>query len=140
MAKNKVSRLTKERSRLTKEEWREYTKTVWSIANVASSDHPAVFPTQIPHRLVKLFSFFGDTVLDPFAGMGSTGIAAANLNRKAVCVDQNERFQLALIHVEERREEFGVSLFVQVIAASHIEGIQASGEHDIHVLFENRRI
>ena len=58
----------KEASRLTKEEWREYTKTVWSIANTSDPDHPAVFPPEIPHRLIKMFSFVGDRVLDPFAG------------------------------------------------------------------------
>ena len=46
----------KERSKLTKEEWREYTKTVWHIANTTHQEHPAVFPVEIPSRLVKLFS------------------------------------------------------------------------------------
>lgn len=82
----------KKKSRLTKEEWREYTKTVWSIANTSSPDHPAVFPLEIPHRLIKLFSFYGETVLDPFGGTGSTAIAAARLGRKSICVDQNPAY------------------------------------------------
>ena len=72
------SKTVKLRSAVTKEEWREYTKTVWHIANVSDADHPAVFPIEIPHRLVKLFSFWGETVLDPFAGTGSTALAALN--------------------------------------------------------------
>uniref|UniRef100_UPI0013DE0AF0 DNA methyltransferase n=1 Tax=Bacillus sp. STP3 TaxID=2338393 RepID=UPI0013DE0AF0 len=44
------------------------TKTVWSIANVSHEIHPATFPTEIPKRLTKLFSFWGETVLDPFGG------------------------------------------------------------------------
>lgn len=80
----------KEKSRLTKEEWREYTKTVWSIANTRHKEHPAVFPVEIPHRLVKLFSFHGETVLDPFAGTGTTAKAAIPLGRRAICVDQSE--------------------------------------------------
>ena len=87
-----MSKEIKEKSRLTKEEWREYTKTVWSIANKAHPDHPAVFPEEIPHRLTKLFSFYGETVLDPFAGTGSTARAAIPLGRKAVCVEQNPRY------------------------------------------------
>ena len=63
-------------SALTKEEWREYTKTVWSIANVSHDLHPATFPTEIPKRLTKLFSFWGETLLDPFGGVGSTAVAA----------------------------------------------------------------
>ena len=82
----------KERSKVTKDEWREYTKTVWHIANTSHDEHPAVFPAEIPHRLTKLFSFYGDTVLDPFAGVGSTAKAAIPLGRRAVCVDQNKRY------------------------------------------------
>jgi len=46
----------KAKSILTKEEWREYTKTVWQIANTSHSKHPSVFPEEIPHRLIKLFT------------------------------------------------------------------------------------
>jgi site-specific DNA-methyltransferase (adenine-specific) len=83
---------SKELSKVTKEEWREYTKTVWHIANTSHDEHPAVFPVEIPHRLTKLFSFYGETVLDPFAGTGSTAKAAIPLGRRALCVDQNERY------------------------------------------------
>lgn len=82
----------KANSRLTKEEWREYTKTVWHIANTADPDHPAVFPPEIPRRLIKLFSFYGETVLDPFAGVGTTAKVAAELGRRTVCIDQNEQY------------------------------------------------
>ncbi len=82
----------KEKSRVTKEEWREYTKTVWTIANGRRDDHPAPFPDEIPHRLVKLFSFYGETILDPFAGSGTTARAAIPLGRRAVCVDQNGNY------------------------------------------------
>lgn len=77
---------------MTKEEWREYTKTVWHIANTTHAEHPAVFPVEIPHRLIKLFSWHGETVLDPFAGVGTTAEAAVPLGRKALCVDQNGKY------------------------------------------------
>lgn len=79
----------KEQSKLTKEEWREYTKTVWQIANTSDPNHPAVFPVEIPRRLIKLFSFHGETVLDPFGGTGTTAVAAIELGRHGVCVEQN---------------------------------------------------
>lgn len=82
----------KEASRLSKEEWREYTKTVWSIANTSDPDHPAVFPPEIPHRLIKMFSFVGDRVLDPFAGTGTTAHEALALDRGAIAVEQNAEF------------------------------------------------
>ena len=83
---------TKERSKLTKEEWREYTKTVWHIANTTHEEHPAVFPVEIPNRLIKLFSLYGEAVLDPFAGVGNTAKAAIPLGRKAICVDENRNY------------------------------------------------
>ena len=79
----------KEKSRLTKEEWREYTKTVWTIANTKREDHPAVFPEEIPFRLARMFSFVGETILDPFAGTGTTARAIIPIGRNAICVDQN---------------------------------------------------
>lgn len=89
---NKRDQTNKEKSRLTKDEWREYTKTVWQIANTTHASHPAVFPEEIPRRLVKLFTFYGETVLDPFAGTGTTAAAAIPLGRKAVCVEQRKSY------------------------------------------------
>lgn len=82
----------KERSKLSKEEWREYTKTVWHIANVSKPDHPAVFPEEIPKRLMKLFTFVDEMVLDPFAGSGTTAYAAIRHERNALMVDQNPEY------------------------------------------------
>ncbi len=91
MKKNPTA-ANKEKSKVTKEEWREYTKTVWHIANTSHKDHPAVFPPEIPKRLTKLFTFYGETVLDPFAGTGTTAAAAIPLGRKVICVDQNAEY------------------------------------------------
>lgn len=88
----KPSAEVKALSAITKEEWREYTKTVWSIANVSHEIHPATFPIEIPKRLTKLFSFWGETVLDPFGGVGSTAVAAIREGRRAICIDQNGDF------------------------------------------------
>jgi DNA modification methylase len=82
----------KAKSLLTKEEWREYTKSVWQIANTSHREHPSVFPEEIPHRLIKLFTFWGDTVLDPFAGVGTTAKAGITIGRKVVCVDENPAY------------------------------------------------
>jgi DNA modification methylase len=87
-----ISRESKLKSQLSKEEWKEYTKTVWSIANVGHEDHPAVFPREIQHRLIKLFSFWGETILDPFGGVGTTAATALELGRSAISIDQNEKF------------------------------------------------
>jgi site-specific DNA-methyltransferase (adenine-specific) len=85
-----VTREQRDASAITKEEWREFTKTVWSIANTSDPEHPAVFPPEIPRRLIKMFSFVGEAVLDPFGGTGTTGRVAAELERHGVCVDQSD--------------------------------------------------
>ena len=90
--KTPISKDIKEKSRVTKEEWREYTKSVWSIPNVSHKTHPAMFPTEIPHRLTKLFSFWGETILDPFCGIGTTGEACLQIGRKFIGVDTNKDF------------------------------------------------
>lgn len=87
-----ITATIKEKSKLTKDEWREYTKTVWHIANTTHADHPAVFPVEIPKRLIKLFTFHGEMVLDPFAGSGTTAQAAVPLGRQVICVDQSKRY------------------------------------------------
>ena len=90
--RHQANQAIKEKSRLSKEEWREYTKTVWVIANTRREDHPAIFPDEIPRRLIKLFSFSDELVLDPFAGVGTTARVALRLGRRAVCVDQNANY------------------------------------------------
>lgn len=97
-----VTRQQKDASAITKEEWREYTKTVWSIANTSDPEHPAVFPPEIPRRLIKMFSFVGETVLDPFGGTGTTGRVAAELDRLGVCVDQSDAYFQRMIREKTR--------------------------------------
>lgn len=87
-----VTREQRDASAVTKDEWREYTKTVWSIANISDPEHPAVFPPEIPRRLIKMFSFVGETVLDPFGGTGTTGRVAAELERRGICIDQSDAY------------------------------------------------
>ena len=94
-----VTREQRDASAITKDEWREYTKTVWSIANISDSGHPAVFPPELPRRLVKMFSFVDETVIDPFGGTGTTGRVAAELGRRGICIDQND------VYVERMRQE-----------------------------------
>jgi len=83
----KRSNEIKEASILTEQEWVEYTKQVWDIpipnrGDIAYGYHPAIMPKEIAKRLISLFSFVGDVVLDPFMGSGTTAQAAVELNRK----------------------------------------------------------
>jgi DNA modification methylase len=82
----------KEKSKLTKEEWKDFTKSVWQIANTSHPDHPAVFPEEIPRRLIKLFSMVGDVICDPFVGTGTTGCVALKLGRHFVGTDSSKAY------------------------------------------------
>lgn len=88
----KVNKAVKEESKLTKTEWMEYTRGVWFIEPDRKAKHPAVFPIEIPMRLIKMYSFVGDWVYDPFAGTATTLITAFLLKRKAIGVEINEKF------------------------------------------------
>lgn len=102
-----VSKEQKEASVVTKEEWREYTKTVWSIANMSDPLHPAVFPPELPRRLIKLFSFVNEIVVDPFGGSGTTGLVAAELGRIGKCIDQSATYVDRMLHEKELLGEAG---------------------------------
>ena len=89
---NVISSEIKESSKLTSEEWKEWTKTVWNIANISDNMHPAVFPQEIPYRLIRMFSFKGETVLDPFSGMATTGKVAIKNNRAYIGFETNQNY------------------------------------------------
>ena len=88
----KVSMEIKDRSKLTKEEWNQYFTGHWNFPGEKQDKHLAMFPEELPRRLIKMFSFIGDTVLDPFIGSGTTSLAAKSLNRNTIGYEINEEF------------------------------------------------
>lgn len=88
----KVSRELKEKSKLTTKEWNEYFSGHWYFPGERQDKHLAMFPEELPKRLIKMFSFVGDTVLDPFLGSGTTCLAAKNLDRNSVGYEINKDF------------------------------------------------
>lgn len=87
-----VEKSIKEKSKLTHQEWRGWaTNSIWEMqpAKAKSIGHPAPFPDELPKRLIKLYSFYGDTVLDPFVGSGTTARVADELGRNGIGYDVN---------------------------------------------------
>ncbi len=74
-------------SRLTKQEHQAWFQQVWTLNGASTRDHPAPYPEELARRLVRMFSFTGDTVLDPFMGLGTTLLAAARCGRNSIGVE-----------------------------------------------------
>ncbi|MCA1902474.1 MAG: site-specific DNA-methyltransferase [Candidatus Hydrogenedens sp.] len=87
-----VPKELKEKSKLSKEEWNEYFSGHWNFNGEKQTEHLAMFPEELPKRLIKMFSFIGDTVLDPFLGSGTTTLAAKHLYRNSVGYEINKDF------------------------------------------------
>ena len=88
----KPTQLQKEQSSMTKEEWGQYFTSHWYFNGAKQMEHIAMFPEELPNRLIKMFSFAGETVFDPFAGSGTTSLAAKNLGRNSIGYEINKEF------------------------------------------------
>ncbi|MCX5888722.1 MAG: site-specific DNA-methyltransferase [Deltaproteobacteria bacterium] len=88
----KVSKEVKEASKLTKEEWKEYFYGHWYFGGAKQLGHEAMFPDELPRRVIRMFTFQGDTVLDPFLGSGTTIKMALELGRNGVGYEINADF------------------------------------------------
>jgi modification methylase len=81
---------------ITRDDFLEWTKSVWTFPAVPAKKigHPAPFPEELPHRLIQLFSFVGDVVLDPFAGSGTTCLVARKAGRSYVGYEVSQEYIL----------------------------------------------
>jgi len=113
----KVLKEVKEASKLSKEEWKEYFSGHWHFGGAKQVGHEAMFPEELPLRLIRMFTFQGDTVLDPFLGSGTTVKMAIELSRNAIGYEINEGF-LSLIE-----EKIGLKDKLPIFA-QHIEIIR----------------
>ncbi len=91
-SKNIIPKEIKEQSAMTKEEWNTYFTGHWNFSGARQNGHIAMFPPELPKRLIKMFSFVGDTVLDPFLGSGTTSMVAKKLQRNSVGYEINPEF------------------------------------------------
>ncbi len=94
----KVDKSIKEKSKLTQQQWVEYTKQIWDIGipgkgNIGFGKHSALMPEEIVRRCVRLYSFYGDMVLDPFAGSGTTLQVAYEEDRNYVGYEISEEYR-----------------------------------------------
>ena len=88
----KPTEAQRELSRLSKEEFAAWFQQFWTISGASTREHPAPFPLELAYRLVRMFSFQGDTVLDPFCGTGTTMMAALKADRNSVGVEIDREY------------------------------------------------
>ncbi|MBI4210738.1 MAG: site-specific DNA-methyltransferase [Candidatus Diapherotrites archaeon] len=130
--KREVSKEIKEKSKMSKEEWRQYFSGHWAFAGERQGEHEAMFPEELPKRLVKMFTFVGDVVLDPFLGSGTTIKMSLDLGRNGIGYEINPGFLPLIkkkigmtstlfnnkkIEVLQRREKINVKPFNDYIPA-----------------------
>jgi DNA modification methylase len=87
-----------ERSKLTRQQRSEWFRGIWKIAPERQEKHVAMFPVEVPRRLIKMYSFCGETVLDPFLGSGTTSLAAELEGRNSIGYEVNREFKTLIEH------------------------------------------
>ncbi len=104
----KVSKDIKEKSKISKDKWKEYFSGHWYFNGARQENHIAMFPVELPKRIIEMFSFVGETVLDPFLGSGTTSLAAMITERNSIGYEINEKF---LPIIKSKLEENNPPLF-----------------------------
>lgn len=103
----KPSDLQRRLSRIKKDDFNKWFRQIWNLTGASTSKHPAPFPLELGQRLVQMFSFEGDTVLDPFCGTGTTSIAAVKSNRNSIGIDIDARYcHIAASRIQKETEHF----------------------------------
>lgn len=82
----------REKSKIGKKDFNEWFKQIWNIPGASTKNHPAPFPLKLASRLVQMFSFYGDTVLDPFCGSGTTMIASLRCSRNSIGIEIDKEY------------------------------------------------
>jgi len=127
----KPSKEIKEMSKMTKEEWKTYFDGHWYFGGAKQDGHIAMFPEELPRRLIKMFSFVGDIVIDPFLGSGTTSLAAKNLNRNSVGYEMNPEF---IPFIKRKLGAYQNDIFESEYIFSKQENIQMDFKNDVEKL------
>ncbi len=92
VGRREVPKEIKERSKVTPEDFRSFRDAIWSDINGVEDKHCAAYPSELPARLIKMFSYVEDWILDPFLGSGTTTKAAKDLGRNSVGIELSPQF------------------------------------------------
>jgi DNA modification methylase len=119
-------------STISKEEYAKWFQQFWNMSGASTREHPAPFPLELAYRLVRMFSFSGDTVIDPFCGTGTTMVAAMRAGRNSIGIEIDPEYcQMA----EKRLHKENSDMF----ASGSLEFIYPNGEPPMRLTVTDKR-
>jgi len=120
-------RPTEEQRRLSmigKKEYTEWFRQFWTIPGASTKNHPAPFPFELAYRLIRMFSFWNDTVLDPFCGTGTTLFAAMKCGRNSIGIEIDEHYyRIALDRILEKNQNLFNKADIQLIKTNEMKTV-----------------
>jgi len=94
-------------SMISRDDFEVWFRQIWTLGGASTKEHPAPYPVDMAHRLVSMFSFVGDTVLDPFAGTGTTLLAASRIGRNSIGVEIDPEYaRMAANRLRDQQDLF----------------------------------
>lgn len=112
-------------SRLEKEEFSKWFRQFWTISGASTKSHPAPFPLELAYRIVRMFSFWADTVLDPFCGTGTSMVAAMKSGRNSIGIEIDREYcRMAGARLKKEQADF----FVNADLSFKKQGRKRTGE------------
>ncbi|MBI5388618.1 MAG: site-specific DNA-methyltransferase [Verrucomicrobia bacterium] len=135
---------TEEQRRLSlipKAEFNEWFRQIWTVTGASTKEHPAPYPIELATRLVRMFSFHGDTVLDPFCGSGTTMLAAMQWNRNSIGIEIDPEYcrMTARRILDENQNLFSSSSFECIHAPAVMEEPLVLKERPVAYRFQTPR-
>ncbi len=118
-------------SKISKEEYKEWFQQFWNITGASTKEHPAPFPLELANRLVRMFSFYGDAVVDPFCGTGTTMLAAIKSHRNSIGVEIDPHYCKMILHrLQKETEDLFNETEIKLVEADDIPRALAETAHN----------
>jgi site-specific DNA-methyltransferase (adenine-specific) len=123
-AYRKPTEAQRDASRIAKREYHDWFQQFWRLTGASTREHPAPFPLELAYRLVRMFSFTGDTVLDPFCGTGTTLLAAANAGRNGIGIELDPNYaRMAAVRLKQDVGGLFQSVRLEFLRADSFESV-----------------
>ncbi len=126
-------------SKIDKDKFNEWFRQFWTITGASTRNHPAPYPLELANRLVRMFSFWGDTVLDPFCGSGTTMLAAMKCGRNSIGIEIDREYcRMAANLLMKESQDFFSNTKVDFKRQINTKA-QGLVLHEEHALYKTKR-